>query len=68
MIQEATYYEVICDKCGQRLELDEVVAWQSEDEAAEAVDYCNWQIADDGSVFCSHCIETEGIDYQEEEE
>lgn len=32
MIKEATYYEVICDKCGERLCLDEVTAWQSEED------------------------------------
>lgn len=47
MIQEATCYEVTCDKCGQRLELDGVCAWQDEDEACDAIDYCNWQITDD---------------------
>lgn len=68
MIQEATYYEVTCDKCGQRLELDGVCAWQDEDEACDAIDYCNWQITDDRCVYCTGCIETFGIDYEYEEE
>lgn len=39
MIKEATYYEVICDKCGERLCLDNITAWESEEDAKDALDY-----------------------------
>lgn len=67
MIQETTYYEIICDKCGERLTLDAISAWQTEEEAADVIGYCDWQETEDGKVYCPCCADSE-IDYVSEEE
>lgn len=56
MIKEATYYEVICDKCGERMCLDGITAWESEEDAKEALDYVGWQEMESGRVYCDACL------------
>lgn len=57
MITGTTYYEVICDACGERLEIDGVAAWESVDEAREAIDYAGWVEMESGRVYCDACID-----------
>ena len=35
MIKPETYYECICDFCGEKLCLDEITAWRDESEAED---------------------------------
>lgn len=62
MIKETTYYEVVCDKCGERLEIDGVTAWQSEEEAEDALNYADWQETDTERVYCNACLEAGEIE------
>ena len=58
MVQPTTYYEVTCDHCGERLELDGVTAWESIDDAIDALNYCSWEHMDDTErVYCNQCID-----------
>ena len=63
MIKEVTYYEVICDKRGERLCLDEVTAWQSEEDAKDALDYAGWQEMESGRVYCDDCLDSGEINF-----
>lgn len=65
MIKEATYYEVICDKCGERLDIDGMTAWQSEDEAEDALNYAGWQEMESGRVYCDNCLDSGEINFGE---
>lgn len=58
MIKEATYYEVHCDKCGERLDIDGMTAWETADDASDAIDYANWQEMESGRVYCAGCIDS----------
>lgn len=62
MIKETTYYEVICDKCGERLEIDGVTAWESAEDAEDAMNYADWQETDTERVYCSACLEAGEIE------
>lgn len=65
MIKEATYYEVICDKCGERLCLDDITAWESEEDAKDALDYVGWQEMESGRVYCVACLDSGEINFGE---
>lgn len=67
MIEEKEYYEVICDKCGERLSLDGITAWQSEEDASDALNYCDWKEESNGHICCSSCADTD-IDFMYEDE
>lgn len=57
MITEATYYEVYCDRCRQRLSLDGMTAWENEEDAIDALCYCGWG-SQAGHVYCDDCLES----------
>lgn len=58
MIQPATYYEVTCDHCGERLEYDGITAWVSIYDAIDALNFCDWRYMDeDQRVCCPDCYE-----------
>lgn len=63
MIKETTYYEVICDKCGERLCLDNITAWESEEDAKDALDYVGWQEMESGRVYCGACLDSGEINF-----
>lgn len=63
MIKETTYYEVICDQCSERLDLDGTTAWESEEDAKEALDYAGWQEMQDGKVYCESCADSDEVTY-----
>lgn len=65
MIKETTYYEVICDKCGERLCIDTTTAWESEEEAEDALNYAGWQEMESGRVYCDDCLDNGGIIFGE---
>ncbi len=54
MITPKTYYEATCDKCGARLEIDGICAWQTRDEAKDAILTFGW-ISGGGKVICDEC-------------
>lgn len=58
MIQETTYYEVHCDLCGERLDIDGVTAWDSIEDAEDALDYAGWQNMESERVYCDSCLES----------
>lgn len=69
MIQETIYFEVVCDKCGERLELDGITAWDAAEDAEDAANYAEWTTYEDNKgtrVLCDTCADT-GIDYDERE-
>lgn len=63
MITETTYYEVICDHCKERLNIDGVTAWESFEDAQDALDYAGWQEMQDDVVYCDGCLEHGEIDF-----
>ena len=63
MIQETTYYVVHCDHCGERLNIDGMTAWESIEEAKEALDYAGWQEMESEHVYCDSCLETDEINF-----
>lgn len=65
MIKETTYYEVICDKCGERLSIDSITAWESEEEAEDALNYAGWQEMESGRVYCDACLDSGDIIFGE---
>lgn len=66
MIQPTTYYEVKCDHCSERLELDSITAWESIDDAIDALNYCGWEHMDDTErVYCNQCVDHGGIIFGE---
>lgn len=58
MIKEATYYEVHCDHCGERLEIDGMTAWESIEDAEDALDYAGWQKMESEHVYCDSCLDS----------
>ena len=58
MIKEATYYEVPCDHCGERLEIDGMTAWESIEDAEDALDYAGWQKMESEHVYCDSCLDS----------
>ncbi len=58
MIREETYYEVHCDQCGERLDLDGVTAWESFEDAEDALNYAGWQKTDCDRVYCDGCVDS----------
>lgn len=61
MIKEATYYEVVCDHCGEKLSIEGVCAWETEEEALEAANYAGWQEKQDDTIICDSCLETDEV-------
>ena len=57
MIKETTYYEVICDACGERLDVDGMTAWETAEDAADALDYAGWQEMESEYVYCDQCLD-----------
>lgn len=65
MIKETTYNEVYCDFCGERLDIDGVTAWETAEDAKDALDYAGWQEMESGRVYCDSCLETGEIMFGE---
>ncbi|MCM1076279.1 MAG: hypothetical protein NC411_02840 [Bacteroides sp.] len=63
MIKEATYYEVFCDHCGERLSIDGTTAWESQEDAEEALNYAGWQMMQDEKVYCESCLDSDEVTY-----
>ena len=61
MIKEATYYEVHCDHCGERLEIDGMTAWESIEDAEDALYYAGWQKMESERVCCDSCLDSSEI-------
>lgn len=61
MIQPKTYYEVVCDHCGELLTLDDITAWQTEEDAKDAMNCCGWQEMQSGKIFCDICFGQESL-------
>lgn len=55
MIESKNYYEVICDYCGEHLDLEGVTAWPTENEAIEVAYYCNWEETFEKKMKCDSC-------------
>lgn len=66
MIKEATYYEVICDHCGERLDLDGVTAWESYEDAEDAMEYAGWEKMESERCYCDACLDRGEIMFGED--
>nr|DAL02875.1 MAG TPA: hypothetical protein [Caudoviricetes sp.] len=65
MIKPTSYYEVICDHCGERLDVDGVTAWETEDDAVDAANYAGWQQMESERVYCDNCLDSGEIMFGE---
>lgn len=61
MITPATYFEVHCDRCNCRLEIDGMTAWGTEDDADDALHTFGWERLPSGRVICDSCLLTDKI-------
>lgn len=57
-IFEEKYWEIVCDGCDERIEVDGVwILGQSEKDACEQAEYYDWEVRDDLTCTCSTCLE-----------
>lgn len=61
MIEETTYYEVVCDRCGCTLDVDEQTAWRTEREARKVMKRYGWAELKSGHTYCSGCIDSDEV-------
>lgn len=61
MITKTTYFEVHCDRCSRRLEIDGMTAWGTENDAYDALHTFGWERLPSGRVICDSCLLTDKI-------
>ena len=60
MIVEGTFYTLVCDTCGERMELNDEGGYlvvETLQEAESTLTDCEWQKGEGGELTCSVCAE-----------